>query len=413
MKKASIVCIGNELLSGTVVDTNTSWLCSRLQGMGIPVVSGYTVVDELDRIVATLKLALADSDIVLITGGLGPTDDDLTRQAMADLLGTKLVLMPEALDELRKFFADRGIPMVEKNIIQAHIPKGTDIIRNSVGTAPGVWWQQGGKVMAAMPGVPAEMEIMFANEVAPKLHALTGGQVIQVRKLHCFGAGESAIAQKLGDLMKRGRNPLINTTANVGAVTLYIVASAPTPEDAARMIEADERLLRSLVGEYIYGVDGQTLAEVVGQGLARNRQTVAVAESCTGGLVAKVLTDGAGSSDYFRQGWVTYSNESKVRELGVPAELIERHGAVSPEVAQAMATGARERANADFALAITGIAGPGGGTEQKPVGLVYISLAAPDGVQTRKCRFMPPREAVRLRAANTALDMLRGKLRFD
>jgi nicotinamide-nucleotide amidase len=413
MKKASIVCIGNELLSGTVVDTNTSWLCSHLQAMGIPVASGYTVVDEMERIVATLKQALSDADIVLITGGLGPTDDDLTRQAMAEMLGVKLVLVPKAVEEMGKFFADRGVHMVEKNLIQAHIPEGTEIIHNSIGTAPGVWWQKGDKVMASMPGVPAEMEVMFKDEIEARLRGMAGSQVVEVRKLHCFGAGESSIAEKLGDLMKRGRNPLINTTANIGAVTLYIVAEASSHSEAARMIEADERLLRSLVGEYIYGADGQTLAEAVGRAMARNKQTLAVAESCTGGLLAKMITDIPGSSDYFMQGWVTYSNDSKVRELGVPAELIERHGAVSPEVAEAMAKGARKTANADFAIGITGIAGPGGGTQEKQEGLVYISLDSQEGCQTRKCRFMRGRDAVRLRASLTALDMLRGKLRFD
>jgi nicotinamide-nucleotide amidase len=409
MKKACIVSIGNELLSGTVVDTNTAWLCAKLLAMGIPVASGYTVADEMERIVAALRLALQDVDIVLITGGLGPTDDDLTRQAMAQMAGARLVLVPEAVAELKHFFADRGIPMPERNLIQAHIPEGMEMLHNSVGTAPGVWWQKGGKVMASMPGVPSEMMTMFEEEVEARLKAMAEGQVVKVRKLHCFGAGESAIAEKLGDLMKRGRNPLINTTANVGAVTLYIVAKAGGEEEANRMIEGDERLLRSLVGEHIYGKDGQTLAEVVGQLLGRSKKTIAVAESCTGGLLAKMLTDVAGASEYFMQGWVTYSNESKVKALGVAKELIEKYGAVSEQVAEAMARGARKAAGTDYSVGITGIAGPGGGTEEKPEGLVFISLDGKDGCQTRKCRFMRGREAVRLRAALTALDMLRRK----
>jgi nicotinamide-nucleotide amidase len=196
-------------------------------------------------------------------------------------------------------------------------------------------------------------------------------------------------------------------------VTLYIVAKARDEAEADAMVESDEKLLRSLVGEHIYGKDGETLAEVVGQGLSRGKKTIAVAESCTGGMLSKMLTDVAGSSGYFMQGWVTYSNGSKVRELGVPSELIEKHGTVSLEVAQAMAKGARERAGTDFAVGITGIAGPQGGTEAKPVGLVYISVDGPEGCENRKCRFMRGREAVRLRAALTALDMVRRKLRFD
>ena len=410
MKKARIVSIGNELLSGTIVDTNTAWLCARLLAIGIPVVGGCTVPDEMDQITEALKRALEDADIVLVTGGLGPTDDDLTRQAMAELFGVRLQLLPRAAEELKAFFAVRGIPMPDRNIVQAYVPEGAAMLHNSIGTAPGIWWQAEGRVMAAMPGVPAEMMAIFEEEVEARLAAMADGYVIKVRKLHCFGIGESAIAQQLGDLMKRGRNPLINTTANVGAVTLYIVARAENAAEADRMVKADEALLRKLVGDYIYGTDGQTLAEVTGQALLRAGRKIAVAESCTGGMLARMLTDVPGSSDYFLQGWVTYSNESKTKELGVPPELLAQHGAVSAQVAEAMAKGAREKSKADVAVGITGIAGPGGGTEEKPVGLVYISVETPEGTETRQWRFMRGREAVRLRAALTALDSVRRKL---
>jgi len=413
MKKACIVSIGNELLSGTIVDTNTAWLCTKLMAMGIPVVAGYTLPDEIEHITRALKLAAKEADIIVITGGLGPTDDDLTRQAIAEVLVVKLVLVPEAVEELRRFFSDRGLTMPQRNMIQAYMPAGAQMLHNSLGTAPGVWWHEEGKVIVSMPGVPSEMMAMFEDSVKPRLKPLAGGQVIRTKRLHCFGAGESAIAEKLGDMMSRDRNPLINTTASVGLVTLYIVAMATDEKSADAMVEADDKMLHNLVGEYIYGRDGQTLAEVTGQTLARAGKTMAVAESCTGGLLAKMLTDVAGSSSYFMQGWVTYSNESKVRELCVPPELIEQHGAVSRQVAEAMAKAARKRAGTDFSVGITGIAGPDGGTAERPVGLVYISADSAEGTQTRECRFMGNREAVRLRAALTGLDMVRRKVRFD
>lgn len=413
MKKACIVSIGNELLSGTIADTNSAWLCSRLLSIGIPVVGGYVVPDEMDRITTALRRASEEAEIVIITGGLGPTDDDLTRQAMAIHLNVKLRSVPEAVEELRAFFALRGVPMPQKNLVQAQIPEGAVMLHNPIGTAPGIWWSDGVHVMVSMPGVPSEMMAMFEDGVESKLTAIADGYVIKVRRLHCFGIGESAIAEKIGDLMERGRNPLVNTTANIGAVTLYIVARAENAAEADRMAADHEKLLRGLVGEHIYGTDGQTLAEMAGQGLAKSHKTIAVAESCTGGLLAKMLTDAAGSSRYFTQGWVTYSNDSKIRELGVEAELLRRYGAVSPQVAEAMARGARQKAKTDVSVGITGIAGPDGGTDEKPVGLVYISVDTADGTDTRRFVFMRGREAVRLRASLTALDIVRRKLRFD
>jgi nicotinamide-nucleotide amidase len=418
MKKASIISIGNEVLSGQAIDTNAAYLSAELLSVGIPVVSSYTVGDDMDLIVRSLKLAGSDADLVLVTGGLGPTDDDLTRQGFAKFLGTELQLQNELLQKIQDFFANRNLQMSERNKIQAYIPAGAGALVNSVGTAPGIIAKIKGKLFAAMPGVPSEMKQMFEESVLPELRKFTVGQAIVVRKLKCFGTGESNIATLLGDLMQRGRNPLINSTVKYGVITLHIIATAEHKdkpalsevEGAQEMAEKDEKLLTRLLGELVYGTGEQTLAEVVGEKLAQQNKTIAVAESCTGGCLAKLLTDIPGASRYFTLGWVTYSNAAKTTELGVPSGLIEKHGAVSGSVAEAMAKGAREKAGTDFAIGITGIAGPTGGTEQKPVGLVYISVDSANGCETKRLIFSHQREFIRLRAAQTALNMLRLKL---
>lgn len=411
MKNASIVSIGNELLAGQTVDTNAGHLSAELLSIGVPVVSFYSVGDEIERIVRALELASADADVVIVTGGLGPTDDDLTRQAFAEFLGVELELQSELLENMREYFARRNYQMAAKNEIQAYLPAGTKALANNRGTAPGIWAESDGKLFFAMPGVPSEMKQMFAESVLPELRQFAGDQAVVVRKLRCFGAGESTIAQQLGTIMHRGRNPLINCTVDSSIITLHIVATAQNTETAERMALKDEESLRNTLGEVVYGSAEQTLGQVVGEKLARQGKTVAVAESCTGGLLAKLLTDTPGASEYFTHGWVTYSNRAKSDELGVPAELIEEHGAVSEQVAEAMARGARKRAGTDFAIGITGIAGPGGGSEQKPSGLVYVSVDSEQGCETKRCLFTHNRRVVRLRAAQTALNMLRLKFK--
>jgi len=410
MRKASIITIGNEVLSGQTIDTNAAYLSGKLLSMGIPVVSSYTVGDDKDSIVRVLKRASGDADFVLATGGLGPTNDDLTRQAFARFLGVKLQLEKEILGRIQDFFNRRNLQMPEETEVQAYIPVGAEALANSLGTAPGIMARVEGKLVIALPGVPAEMKEMFEESVFAELRRFAAEQTVAVRKIKCFGAGESIIAEKLGELMRRGRNPLINCTAEHGVITLHIVATAKNKDKAQQMAEKDEKLLTELLGELIYGREEQTLAEVVGAKLAQERKTIAVAESCTGGTLAKLLTDIPGASRYFTYGWVTYSNVAKTGELGVPADLIERHGSVSEQVAEAMAEGARERAGTDFAIGITGIAGPGGASEQKPIGLVYISIDSDKECETKHFVMSGDRNSIRLQAAQTALNMLRLKL---
>jgi len=413
MKKASIVSIGDEVLSGQTADTNAAYLGRELLSIGIPVVSCYTVGDNIDLIVRALNLASGDADVVLVTGGLGPTDDDLTRQAFGKLLGAELQLQDELLQKIRDFFVRRNLQMPEKTKIQAYIPAGAKALANNLGTAPGIMARIKGKLLIAMPGVPLEMKQMFKESVFAELKrfASESQQVgMVVRRLKCFGAGESTIGELLGSLCQRDRNPLINCTAEHGVITLHIIATAKDKDKAQQMAEKDEKLLTELLGELVYGTGEQTLAEVVGEKLAQRKKTIAVAESCTGGCLAKLLTDISGASRYFTYGWVTYSNIAKTSEFGIEADLIGKYGAVSGWTAEAMARGARRRAGTDFAIGITGIAGPTGGSEQKPVGLVYISVDSTNGCETKRFIMSGDRDSIRFRAAQTALNMLRLKL---
>jgi len=418
MKRASIVSVGNEILSGQTVDTNAAHLSAELLAIGLPVVSSYTVGDEIERIVRGLSLASDDADVVLATGGLGPTDDDLTRQAFAKFLGVELKLRDELLEKIQNYFDSRGRQMPERNKIQAYIPAGAKALAN-IGTAPGIMaeprtrrgaGESGGKLFFALPGVPSEMKRMFEESVVPELKRFAGGQAVVVKKLKCFGSGESTIAEMLGTMMHRGRNPLINCTVSSGIITLHIIATAEDEKEAERMARKDEKSLQKMLGELVYGRGDESLAEVVGEKLSRLKKTIAVAESCTGGLLAKLLTDIPGASEYFKSGWITYSNEAKTGELGVPADLIEKYGAVSEQIARAMAQGARKKAGTDYAISITGIAGPTGATEQKPVGLVYIGVDYENGRDIKRCLFSGNRQFIRLRAAQTVLNMLRLKL---
>jgi nicotinamide-nucleotide amidase len=300
--------------------------------------------------------------------------------------------------------------MSARNRRQAYVPAGATLLVNNLGTAPGFMIEAEGRLFFALPGVPSEMKQMVEESVLERLKEVGSGQVVIARKLRCFGSGESNISEMLGPVMERGRNPLINCTAGHGVVTLHIIAGGGDRDAAERMVDGAERMLREKLGNLVFGTGQQTLAEVVGQKLAQMKKTVAVAESCTGGTLGKLLTDVPGASRYFSHGWVTYSNDAKSRELGVLAELMEEYGAVSGEVALAMAGGARKRAGADFAIGITGIAGPAGGSEQKPVGLVYISVDSDKGGKSERFVLSGDRSVVRLRAAQTALNMLRLRL---
>lgn len=416
MNNAIIITIGNEILTGYTVNTNAAYLAQKLLEKGIFVQSERTVGDLIEDIVKALRLAAEEADLIFITGGLGPTEDDLTRQALAKFLEVELELDEELLQKIEGKFRERGISMPSNNKRQAFMPAGATAIVNIIGTAAGIKAQRNGKFIFVMPGVPYEMRMMFEESILPEIEKIiskTAGNYKVVRKLNCFGAGESKIAEMLADLADRERNPQINYTVDLGEVTIHITVTGSSMEQAKKLADKDENLISERLGNLIYSCGELSLAEVTGRELAEKRKTIATAESCTGGLLAEMITDIAGASRYFLQGWITYGNSAKISQLGVSGELIERFGAVSEEVAAAMAMGARAKAGTDYTIAITGIAGPDGGSEQKPVGLVFISTDSRVGTETKRFVFAGNRRAIRKRAAKTALNMLRLQLQID
>lgn len=411
MKKACIVSIGNELLNGRTLDTNAHWLSTQLLELGIPTEEIWVVGDDISRIVCCFKQASEVANIIIVTGGLGPTDDDLTRQAVADFLGVELEFKQDLFDAMKAFFDARKVPMAPINAVQAYIPKGVAVIPNPVGTAPGMHASFDGKELFSVPGVPVEMKAMYQDYICPVIGAQKSGPIVLTECMHCYGAGESIIAQQLGNRMKRGRNPLLNCTVSGGDITLHVVATADDFNQAKNMIEQQKTEIASILGPLVYSTTDESLPEVVGKRLKQRNMTLATAESCTGGLIGKLLTDTGGSSEYYLGGWITYSNDAKMRDLGVSKELLETYGAVSEPVAKAMALGAKAKAGSNAAIGVTGIAGPGGGTDQKPVGLVYIAVAVENQAEVREFRFAPlSRDMIRQRAALMALNMLRLKL---
>jgi nicotinamide-nucleotide amidase len=395
-----------------VLDTNALWLAKQLASLGIECAQQVTVMDDRAVIAGAIAASSAAADLVLITGGLGPTPDDLTRGALADALGSELHLHAPSLDDIADFFRRHKREMTEANRVQAMIPRGASPIQNTCGTAPGIQARLDGADVYVMPGVPREMETMFDRSIRPALAGASGGAIILEHTLRTFSAPEAEIGRRLSDLMQPGRNPAVGTAAADWVIGIRICAHAATADEARRLIEADTAEIRRRLGHVVFGEREATLADAVAELLIAHRKTIATAESCTGGLIAKRLTDVPGSSAYMVQGLVTYADEAKHRLLGIPTELIRTHGAVSREVAGAMAANCRRLAGTDFALATTGIAGPGGATPDKPVGLVFIALASGGEtvVEEIRCGESLPRHAVRDRTAKAALNLLRMRL---
>ncbi len=408
--RAGVVSTGDELVGGQLVDTNAAWLSVELNGRGISVSEHVSLGDDKELLCATLRRLAAENDIICVTGGLGPTADDLTRYAIAELLGVELELNEQALADIEAIFKRIGRDMSESNRLQAMIPAGCGILANGCGTAPGMSCEYGGAKLFFMPGVPSEMRMMFETGVAPVIDGLDAekrNKVIRCRTLHTMGLGESLLGEKITDLMARGSNPSVNTNAGAGVVKLRIRASAGDIDTADRMIAESEAELRRRLGDIIWGVEDDTLAGLVVERLRAKNQTIATVESCTGGLIAKSITDVPGASEVYNGGWCVYSNQMKQQQLGVDPELLERYGAVSEPVAAQLAVNGREISGSDYAISTTGIAGPGGGSPEKPVGLVYIGLAGPEGlVKVMKSNFAGLRDIIRQRSVNQALAQL-------
>ncbi len=405
--RAEVLSVGTELLLGQIVDTNAAYIARILSDLGITLYRRSTVGDNMERLLAALKLAFTESDIVITIGGLGPTMDDITRDGLALALGDTLILDPIYAVKLTEFFEKRGYKMTDSNLRQAMVPTNGRAISNPNGTAPGLLFEKDGKIGIALPGPPNEFIPMADNEVAPYLREKTGNVgTIRSLVLRVAGVGESLVEERIKSLMNDA-NPTVAPYAKVGEVHLRVTAKANTAAEADVMIAERANLVREILQEAIYGENEEPLEGAVVKLLASKKLTLSTAESCTGGLVAQRVTDISGSSKVFAGGVVAYSNQVKTDLVGVPAELIERVGAVSPEVAQSLAEGARKRFNTDYGIGITGVAGPDGGTPEKPVGLVYIAVAYEGGSLSEEGRFIGSRSIVRHRASQTALNMLR------
>jgi nicotinamide-nucleotide amidase len=400
---------GDELLRGDIVNTNQAYLGQRLLDLGIFATHALSVSDDLSAIVAAIRDALSrHPEVLVLSGGLGPTEDDLTREATAQALGVSLEHHEELLEEIRSRFAARGFNMGESNRKQALVPQGATAIPIS-GTAPGFYLDYERTFIVALPGVPWELKEMWERTVEPQLALREGsGEGHAVRRIRTFGIGESMAAERLADIPWRGSDVEIGTRA--GLEELTIILRGPATPEGTRQLDELEARVRAVLGERVFGVDGPGLPEIAAGLLLERGLTLAVAESCTGGLVGKRFTDIAGSSDYFLGGVTAYHNDVKTDVLGVPAGMLTQFGAVSSEVAAAMAEGVRDLLHSDCALSTTGVAGPSGGTEEKPVGLVYIGSVVDGVTEVEKLRFWGRRDQVRERAALAAVDLLRRRL---
>ncbi len=403
--QAIIVAVGDELIRGRTVDTNSAHLAMRLAERGIPTAAHLTVGDDEGAIAAMISQAAETATVVIVTGGLGPTPDDVTRHGVARAMHVELVLNQHCLRQIEAFFARRGRRMVSTNRVQAMIPATAEPLANPEGTAPGIAARLGEAQLFALPGVPHEMRRMFEDGVMPRLPAQRG--VILSHMIHTYGAGESDVAAKIRDLMARGANPTVGTTAAAGLISIRIVAAADAPGAARELLAGVTAVVKQRLGRLVVGDSDQTMASVVGELLVRRGETVATAESCTGGLIGEMITHVSGSSAYYRGGVIAYADEVKVNQLGVDPDILARNGAVSEQVAAAMAQGARTRLGATWAVSTTGIAGPTGGTEEKPVGLVWFGRAGPDGVAAVRRVFPGTRTIVQRRAALSALNDVR------
>jgi nicotinamide-nucleotide amidase len=406
--RAEIISVGSELTSGVSLDTNGQWLSARLAEVGIEVAFHTTVADDMDANVGVFDIATKRADLVLVTGGLGPTLDDLTREALAKVAGVDLVFDQPSFDRLQQIFQYLKRPMPERNRVQAYFPSGSTVVPNENGTAPGIWLEVGQSLVVCMPGVPREMKPMFTNWVLPRLLQRFGaGKVIVHRTLRCFGAGESHVEQMLGEFTKRGRHPEVGITVSEATISLRVTAKAGSSDEARSLIDPDITKIREILGPLVFGEEDEQLQNVVGRLLLNLNVTLSTAESCTGGMLGEWLTQLPGISSVYMGGVVSYANEAKKDLLGVSQEILDQYGAVSEECAAAMALGCQKRFHTDLAVSITGIAGPDGGTPEKPVGLVYVGLAHADGVKVRSFQWGADRESNRIRATKMALNMVR------
>ena len=410
MLTAEIIAIGSELLAPDRADTNSLWLTEKLNSIGIEVKQKTIVGDDDGRLEEAIKDAVRRSQVIITTGGLGPTEDDITRKVAARAMGRRLLLDEKVLAWIRGRFESLGRKMPERNSRQAMVIDGSEVLDNPNGSAPGLFIEHEGAVIALLPGPPREMRPMFESFVLPRLTEKAGKVRVVRRMLRVAGFGESALDEMIAPIYLQYENPQTTILFNRTEIEILLTANAKTDEEAFALLDRLTGQLEERLGHAIFSFAGETMEEVVGLKLVLGRYSLAVAESCTGGLIAQRLTEIPGASKYFVEGVVTYSNDAKTRALGVEPMMLMEYGAVSAEVAEAMAEGVRRRAGTDFGLAVTGIAGPDGGSEEKPVGLVYIAVADDAHTEHRKLMLPGDRNLIRWRASQAALDLLRRRL---
>ncbi len=406
MPDAEIIAVGSELLTPQRLDTNSLYLTDQLNALGVEVVRKTVVGDERERLTDSILGAAARSQIVVLTGGLGPTEDDLTRDAVAGALGRTLVFQQDICDRIEARIRAFGRKMADINRRQAYVIEGAEVLPNDRGTAPGQWIANDGVVFMLLPGPPMEMKPMFEGQCLPRLEKLLPPQVIRTRWLRTVGMGESDLDQLISPVYKRYTNLATTILAVSGEIHIHLRARCATPQEAETLVAQASAEIEPLLGDRVYSCNGDSLEKVIGDLLRARHASLSVAESATSGLLGGRITSVPSASDYFRGGFITYSDQMKIRLLNVPAELIVEYSAVSEPVAKAMAEGARAGTGSDYALSITGYAGPDG----EQVGLVFVGLASPDGATVRRLQWPADRERVRAFSTNIALDMLRRKL---
>jgi nicotinamide-nucleotide amidase len=410
MLTAEIIAIGSELLTPEKTDTNSLWLTGKLNEIGIEVMLKTVVGDDAARLEEAVGDALKRSDVVITTGGLGPTEDDITRQCTAAAVGRELVFHPEIEEHLRQRFRSWGREMPEINKRQAYVIEGAEVLSNPNGSAVGMLADLNGRILAILPGPPRENQPMFIDNVFWRLRQLAGDFFVRRRLLRVSGMGESAVDEIAAPIYTSFPGVQTSILFNKSEVELHIAARSSSADDAQKTADEVADRLAAALGKAIFSTHGETMEAVVGRLLTERRETLSVAESCTGGLIGRRITEVPGSSAYFMEGAITYSNVAKMRTLGISEILLEDHGAVSAECAEAMAEGMRKYAGTDHAISVTGIAGPDGGTELKPVGTVFFGYAGPAGVKTLKMTLPGDRYLIRWRASQASLDLLRRQL---
>lgn len=407
VRSAEILCVGTELLLGDIVNTNASYISRRLAALGIPVYRQAVVGDNPERMRQAIAESFSRSDCLILTGGLGPTCDDITKEIVAEYFGLSLELNVEALERMKSYFASTCRTMTKNNEKQAMAPRGARVLQNDYGTAPGLVIEAEGKTAILLPGPPIELEPMWRDRVEPYLFERSDSVIVS-KNIYILGMGESAVEEKLRYMMEELTNPTVAPYAGGGECRVRVSARAKDEATASEMCDAQiEQIKKTEVGKFIYGIDVDSMENALVMKLRERGQTIAVAESCTGGLIAKRITDIAGCSDVFRGGCVTYAVDAKVKLIGVSRETVDKYGVVSAETASEMAKGVRLALGADVGIATTGIAGPGGGTPEQPVGTVYIAVSTADGEKSKLLQLSPKRsrEFIRICAATNAMDL--------